>query len=65
MPAPRYRSRTKRRVFIRTPGGVTKISYRQRKAKAPHCSTCDKQLPGIVTGTVRQLKNLPKSYKRP
>lgn len=65
MVAPRNRSRIKRHVFVRTPGGTTKIHYRQRKAKLPHCSACRTALAGIPTGTPRQMKNRAKSAKRP
>lgn len=65
MVAPRNRSRIKRHVFVRIPSGTTKIHYRQRKARRPHCSQCGSILAGVPTGTPRQMKTLTKSAKRP
>ena len=61
MVMPRYRSRSKRRVFVRTPKGV-KLTYRDRKPSVAHCGSCGAVLKGIPR--VRSSR-LCKSEKRP
>lgn len=65
MPRPNKRSRTFRRVYVRTPSGRNVIHYKRRKPKLAHCADCS----GILHGTKRelpyQMRNLPKSQKRP
>jgi len=65
MPAPRYRSRTYRRVRKNTPSGINKIYYTRRLPKAAHCSECGDVLKGIPRGRPAEIKNLTKSKKRP
>ena len=65
MVAPRFRSRSKRRVYVKMPGGKTKIHYRARKPKVAHCSITGQALHGIPRATPAQLSNMPKSKKRP
>lgn len=61
----RFRSRTFRRVFVRTPGGETKLTYKKRKNAKPHCALCKAVLPGVARGTKTQVRALPKSARRP
>jgi len=42
MVAPKDRSRSKKRVSRRTPGGKTKVHYKKKKKKSPSCSRCKK-----------------------
>ena len=65
MVAGRYRSRTFRRVFVKTPGGKTVLHYRRRKPGKAHCATCGKVLLGVPRELSRKMANLPKSSKRP
>ena len=65
MTIPRYRSRTFRRVFVRTPGSDTVIQYRRRKNAKPQCATCGANLPGVARGTKNMVKALPRSARRP
>lgn len=65
MPAPRYRSRTFRRVFVRTPGAKTVLHYRRRKNGKPTCAQTGQVLPGVARGTPAQVRALPKSQRRP
>ncbi|MBI4146493.1 50S ribosomal protein L34e [Candidatus Woesearchaeota archaeon] len=64
MVQPRYRSRTMRRVFVRTPSGTT-LHYRRRKNAAPQCAQCGGVLPGVARGTKTQVRKLAKSSRRP
>jgi len=65
MPAPRYRSRTFRRVYIKTPSGVTKIHYRARKPSKAVCSNCKKPLMGVPRERPYVMRKTSKTKKRP
>ena len=64
MPAPRYRSRTFRRVFVKAPGGV-RIHYRKRKPQKLTCKSCGDVLKGVAHGIASQIKKLSKSQRVP
>jgi len=65
MPAPRYRSRTFRRVFVKVPGNRVSLQYKKRKPSKAQCGGCGKQLSGIPRERDVRIKNLPKTMKRP
>jgi large subunit ribosomal protein L34e len=65
MPAGKHKSRSLRRVFVKTPGGETKIQYRKRKPSKKVCENCNKVLQGIPTLIQSKFKNLPLTKKRP
>jgi len=65
MPAMRFRSRTLRRVKIRTPGGKTVTHYRSRKNSKAHCAKCKAVLPGVPRGSKTEIKKMSKSKRRP
>lgn len=65
MPRPRYRSRSLRRVYVRTPGGEVKIHYEKRKPSAAKCTICGKPLNGVPRLRPVELRKLPKSLRRP
>lgn len=64
MPAPRFRSRSLRRVQKVTPGGKTKKYYIERKPSLPKCAECGEELKGIPRMLGSEAKNAPKSSKR-
>lgn len=59
------KSRTLRRVFVRTPGRKTVKHYKKRKPGKPQCADCGKFLAGIPHLIASKLKKLPKTAKRP
>jgi large subunit ribosomal protein L34e len=59
------RSRTLRRVHKRTPGGKTVLRFKRRNPKSAKCSKCGISLPGVPRKLPLQMKNLPKTKKRP
>jgi len=59
------KSRTFRRVKVKTPGGKTVMHYRKRKGKKFQCSNCKKPLHGIPHLIHSKWKDLPKTKKRP
>ena len=64
MPRGKEKSRSKRRVFVRMPGGTTKKTYRIRKKSATKCSECGAILQGIPRLIPSKIKNLAKTKKR-
>jgi large subunit ribosomal protein L34e len=65
MVAGRHKSKTFRKVFVRTPGAKTVVHYRKRKPQKAHCAACSKVLPGVASKRPYKMKNLPKTKKRP
>lgn len=61
----KLRSRTFRRVFVKTPGGKVVIQYKRRKPGFAECGGCGARLKGVPRGRVFELRNLPKTAKRP
>ena len=62
MPAGRFRSRSKKRVAKKLPGGRTKIFYREASGKAK-CAICGKPLHGVPK--YDKHRKLPKSMRAP
>lgn len=65
MPQPNKRSRSLRRVYIKTPGGKNKILYKRRKPRKAHCANCGRELHGVAHGVSSYIRNLSKSSKHP
>ena len=59
------KSRSFRRVFVKTPGGKTTLHYRKRKPSKRTCALCKKPLHGIPHLIQSKFKDLPKTAKRP
>jgi len=65
MVAPRFRSRTFRRVNKKLPGGKTVVCYVKRKPKLGSCSVTGKKLKGVPRERPYKMKKLGISRKRP
>ncbi|MFH1072970.1 MAG: 50S ribosomal protein L34e [Nanoarchaeota archaeon] len=65
MPSGRFKSRTFRRVHVRTPKGVSTLRYDRRKPKNAHCGRCGDSLKGIPRLLPGKMHNLAKTKKRP
>jgi large subunit ribosomal protein L34e len=65
MVAPMYRSRSKKRRQVRTPGGKTVTHYKRKKPKENHCGRCGKPLQGVPNYIPSEMKELGKSEKVP
>ena len=65
MVAGNLRSRTLRRVFVKTPGGRNKIHYKKRKPSAPKCAETGQILPGVARGNPADIRKLSKSQRVP
>jgi len=58
------KSRSLRKVFVKTPGGKTVVHYKKRKPQAPKCS-CGAKLMGVPKDIPVKVKRLAKSEKKP
>jgi len=65
MPQPNKRSRTLRRVYVKTPGGKNKILYKLRKPGKAHCANCGRELQGVPRNISSIIRNLSSSSKHP
>jgi len=64
MPRRALRTRSKARVFIRTPGGKVVIHYRKRKSNPKICPLCKKEIHGIPKMNSSNTSKFPLSSKR-
>ena len=65
MPAPSRRSRSLRRVFVKTPGGRTVVHYKRKRHGPARCALCGAVLSGVPTGPKVIISNMSKTKKRP
>jgi len=65
MARPGHRSRTYRRVFVKTPGGETKLHHKKRKPSAAVCGSCGATLSGVPRERPFKMQGLAKTKKRP
>ena len=61
----RKKSRTFRRIKVKTPGGNTKVHYKRRKPSKAKCTGCGAVLAGVARALPRKMQNMPKTKKRP
>lgn len=59
------KSRSRRRVKVKVPGGLTKLVYKARKPKKAKCRDCGAVLKGVPRENVAKMKNMAKTKKRP
>ena len=60
----RTKSRTYRRVYVKTPGGRTTLHYRKRKPSHAQCGSCGSILKGVLRERPVGMR-VSKSQKRP
>lgn len=65
MPRGMYKSRTMRRVFVKTPGANVKLHYRKRKPMKAKCARCGAALAGVPRERPYKVQRLTKAQKRP
>lgn len=65
MPSGIHKSRTFRRVYVKTPGNRTVLHYERRKPNSAKCGNCGAILKGVPRALGYRMQNLPKTAKRP
>ncbi|OYT39883.1 MAG: 50S ribosomal protein L34e [Desulfurococcales archaeon ex4484_58] len=65
MPRPSQRTRSRRRVYVRTPGGRLVIHYEPRRPNIARCAICGRPLNGVPRLRPVELNKLAKTEKRP
>jgi len=65
MPSGKDKSRSKRRVFVRTPSGKVHLQYKKRGPSKAVCAGCGKVLSGVPNVRAYRLKSINKSKKVP
>jgi large subunit ribosomal protein L34e len=65
MPKPWQRSRSVRKIYVRTPGGRIVVHYERRKPKIAHCALCGRPLNGVPRGRPVEIRKLAKTERRP
>jgi len=64
MPRNSRRSRTLRRVHVKTSKG-SKLTYAKRKPSKAHCAVCKQELHGVASLRPYKMSKLSKTEKRP
>jgi len=64
MPRPSQRTRSKKRVKVKLPGGRTTIHYKREKANPARCGRCGQILHGIPRCHPAELRKLPANQRR-
>lgn len=59
------RSRSFRKVKVKTPGGKTVEHFRKKKPKKAHCGSCGSELKGVARARPTKMQNMAKTKKRP
>jgi|TARA_B100001971_G_scaffold116440_1_gene107135 large subunit ribosomal protein L34e len=65
MPEPYKRSRSLRRLQVKTPGGRTSLHYKERKPGKAKCGKCSALLKGVPRERNLKMHKLPKVKTRP
>jgi len=61
----KHKSKTYRKIFVRTPGSRTVVHYRKRKPAKAKCASCAAILKGVPRERPYKMQNMPKTQKRP
>ena len=64
MPRKSRRSRTLRRIYVKTPKS-TSLVYAKRKPSKAHCAKCGAVLPGVASERPYLMAKMAKTEKRP
>ena len=65
MVKPMLRSRAKKRIMRRTPGGRTALHFKEKKTSKKECARCGVVLAGMPSESVSKLRKLSKTEKAP
>ncbi|HLD33583.1 MAG TPA: 50S ribosomal protein L34e [Candidatus Nanoarchaeia archaeon] len=59
------RSRTLKRISVKTPGGKTVVHFRKPKPGKAHCASCKRVLEGVPRVRAAEMMKLAKTERRP
>jgi len=65
MPAPRHRSRSKKRKNVTTPGGISKIHYNKYGTSEKKCAGCGAPIKAIPRSRGPNIHKKSKAERRP
>ncbi len=65
MPRGREKSNRFRKIYVKAPGGRTKVQLRERKPSKAVCGTCKKPLSGVPRERPASLRKIAKTSRRP
>ena len=65
MPQGKFKSGRFRKIFVKVPGGDTKVHYKERKPQNAHCAITGEVLHGVPRERPAKLGKLSKSKRRP
>jgi len=60
----KYKSRSKKMKFARTPGGRTVVHFKKKKTSKARCAWCGATLPGVLSKATSKMKKTLKSSKK-
>ncbi len=61
----RFRSRTFRRIKLRTPGARRVVHFRRRNPNKAQCGKCGGELKGVPRMLPYEIRSTPKTKRRP
>ncbi|MEM4700189.1 MAG: 50S ribosomal protein L34e [Candidatus Nezhaarchaeales archaeon] len=65
MPRPALRTRSRKRVRVRLPGGGASVHYKRERPGPARCAWCGSLLGGVPRLLPHELRGLAKSSRRP
>jgi large subunit ribosomal protein L34e len=65
MVKPMLRTRSKKRVMTRLPGGKTVLHFKHKKPSKKTCARCNVNLAGSPSGSIAEIGKMSKSEKAP
>ena len=60
----RFKSRSKKLVYVKTPGGRTVTHYKKKTIGNAKCASCVQALPGVASKRQNKMKNMSKTKKK-
>jgi len=65
MPRRSQRTNSLKKIKKRLPGGLYVIHYKKEEPSSAICAECKKHLHGVASGSFTDVKNAPRSKKKP
>ncbi|MCX8204600.1 MAG: 50S ribosomal protein L34e [Candidatus Nezhaarchaeota archaeon] len=65
MPRPALKTRSRRRVYVKLPGGGLRLHFKPEKPGPARCAWCGSMLGGVPRLLPHELKKFPRSSRRP